>query len=189
MGVYTYSQGEQATAALLNAYSTNGGLVYVSGATVSNVTTADITGFTTAYSQFRVILNMARHSGTGGSTVTMTFRDASSGYSTGYYGGGVDMNYLGTVSSYGARNNGADMPIGSVYSPDGILRAYFDVGGMNSNAVRNTLSGNSYDVAGTRNLAWGFEYAGPRTISPDRIRLTCGVGISGTWQVYGYRTA
>ena len=163
------------------------GLELISSASVSNATTVDITGFTTTYAQFRVIMDLARHSGTGGSTVTMTLRDASSGYSTGYYGGGVDMNYLGTVSSYGARNNGADMPIGAVYAPDSPLRAYFDVGGMNTSTSRTTLSGNSYDVPGTRNLAWGFEYAGGRTLVVDRIRLTCAVGMTGTWQLYGYR--
>lgn len=189
MAIKTFTAGEVLTASDTNTYLANSGLVYVSGASVSNVTTIDVTGFTTGYSQFRVIMNLARHSSVGGSTVTMTLRDASSGYTTGYYGGGVDMNYLGTVSSYGARNNGPDMPIGSVYSTDGLLRAYFDVGGMNTSSTRTTLSGNSYDIPGTRNLAWGFEYAGSRTLVVDRIRLSCAVGMTGTWQLYGYRTA
>jgi hypothetical protein len=189
MAVKTFTAGEVLTAADTNTYLANAGLVYVSSAAVSNVTSFDVTGFTNAYSMFRVVVVMARHTGTGGSTMSATLRDATTGYSTGYYGGGVDANYLGTISSYGARNNGADIPMGSVYSPFAPLRVTFDIGGMNTTSFRPTLTGQSYDVAGTRNLNFGFEYGSTLTLSLDRMRFACAVGMTGNWYLYGYRTA
>ena len=189
MAVKTFTTGEVLTAADTNTYLNNGGLVYVSGATFSNATTVDVTGFTATYSQFRVIYFLTRHSGSGGSAVSATYRDASTGYLTGFYGGGVSSNYLGTVAAYGARNNGADMAMGSVYDANSPNRGWFDVGGMNSTVYRPTLTGSFYDISTSANVSLGYEYAGTRTISPDRIRLTCAVGMTGTWQLYGYRTA
>ncbi len=189
MAVKTFTTGEVLTAADTNTYLNNGGLVYVSGASVSNVTTIDVTGFTTTYKQFRVIYDLTRHSGTAGSLVTAQFRDSSSAYTTGYYGAGVAVSYLAAVTAYEARNNGAEFPIGSVYDNVGPLRGWFDVGGMNTTTVKPTLTGSFYNLALTSNVAAGYEYAGGRTLTIDRIRFTCAVGMTGTWQLYGYRTA
>ncbi len=190
MAIKTFTTGEVLTAADTNTFLANAGLDYVGGASVSNVATIDVTGFTTTYNQFRVVYALTRHSGTGTSAITAQFRDATSGYTTtGYYGAGVTSNFTGTVASYAARNNAADFAVGNVYDNVATERGAFDVGGMNTMAVRPTVSGSVYDTATTAAITYGYEYAGGRTLTIDRIRLSCAVGMTGTWRLYGYRQA
>jgi len=169
--------------------STPPGLEFIASGSPTNVTTIDITGFTTAYQNFRVVFWLTRHSGSGASAITATLRDASTGYNTGYFGGGVSGNYLGTVASFGQRNNGADFSLGTVYDANSPTRVYFDVGGMNTTVYRTNVVGSGYDPSNTQMISFGYEYAGGRTISPDRIRVTCAVGMTGTWHLYGYRNS
>lgn len=189
MAVKTFTTGEVLTASDTNTYLNNGGLVYISSGLPSNVGSFDITGFTSTYTQFRVVMWLTRTTGTGGTAVVATFRDASSGYATGYYGCGFSMNYLGTTGAANARNNAVDFSLGTVYDNVSPMRAYFDIGGMNATTYRPNLTGSLYDETSSANIVFGYEYAGARTLNIDRIRVTCSQNMTGGWTLYGYRTA
>jgi hypothetical protein len=186
MAIKTFTTGEILTAADTNTYLNNGGLVYVSSGSFSNSTSVDITGFTTLYKQFRVVISAGRNSGSGTANILATYRSSSTGLTSNYYGCGFYMNYLGGTGTIGARNNGADMQLADVYNPTTPTMITFDVAGMNTTTFRQTLSGSAYSYAQTANIVFGYDNnAG--TLASDRIRITCTVGMDGFWRVYGYR--
>jgi hypothetical protein len=165
------------------------GLIFVSSGVVTNVTSLDVTGFTSTYTNFRVVLSLWRHSGTGSSDLSATYKNSSTTYTSGYYGAGYSIDYLSAAAAYGARNNGANIPLGAVYDNASPHRCWFDIGGMNTTAYRTTLTGAMYNIPTTANITFGYEYAGGRSIAIDTIRIACAVGVTGYWWVYGYRTA
>lgn len=187
MAVKTFTDGSVLTASDTNTYLTNGGLVYVSGASFSNVATVDVTGFTTTYKTFRMVMNVVRHTGSGNAAVTATYRDATSGMTTsGYYGCGYQLTYLGGAAVTGARNNAADMYLTTVVNQISRNQVIIDISNMNQATVNPCYSGVCYDASQAGPTFLGFECAA-KTLSPDRIRVACTQNITGDWRLYGYR--
>lgn len=185
MAVKTFTTGEVLTASDTNTYLANSGLDYVSGATFSNATTVDITGFTTTYSMYHVMLQVERHTGSGTNAVLATVR-SSSAAGTNYYGASLSANYLGTVAAVFTRNNGTDFYLGDVLSNIYSNYVSFDCGGFGAVGNNFQISGNYYNYPTTASITFGYE-ANDVTKNYDRIRFTCAVGMTGRWQVYGYR--
>jgi hypothetical protein len=188
MAIKTFTTGEVLTAADTNTFLANAGLDYVSGASFSNVTTADVTGFTTAYGTFRLVLNVTRHAGSGNSGVTATMRDATTGMITAYFGAAFQITYLGGTTTTGLRNNGADFYLVTVVNQISRCQVTLDISNMNQASVNPCVAGVTYDGSQTGPAFIGYESTA-KTISPDRIRIACAVGITGTWRLYGYRQA
>ena len=188
MAIKTFTTGEVLTASDTNTYLNNGGLVYVSSGTFTNATTVDITGFVSDYTLFRVFYEAYRHSGTGLSDITATYRNSSTAMTAVYYGCAFYMNYVAGTGAIKARNAGADFYIGDVYTGTGATptRCTFDVGGMNQTTLRPSVSGSFWSYGQTANVVFGYDN-NANNIAPDRIRLSCAVGITGKWRVYGYR--
>lgn len=186
MAIKTFTAGAVLTASDTNTYLTNGGLVYVSAGSFTNATTADITGFTTTYATFRLVINVIRHSGSGNSGVTATMRDATNGMTTGYFGGGYQITYLGGASVVGARNNAADFYLVTVVNQTSRCQITVDISNMNQATTNPCLAGVTYDGSQAGPAYIGYE-SSAKTLSPDRIRIACAVGITGNWRLYGYR--
>jgi hypothetical protein len=186
MAVKTFTTGEVLTASDTNTYLNNGGLVYVSGGTFTNVTTADITGFTTTYKYYRVIIAPYRHSGSGAAIVTATLRTSSGAATGNYYGAGWFVNYLGTSGAYATRNNAADIVLTTVLDNIRMSKTYVEIGNLNATGFYPSVTGQFYDFANAQNTTFGYELANSGNVI-DRIRIACAVGITGDWRVYGYR--
>jgi hypothetical protein len=159
--------------------------VYVSSGSFSNAATADITGFTTTFLFYRVIIDAYRHSGTGSTVVTATLRTSSAAGTGGYYGAGWKTDYLAASGIVAARNNGTDFQIGTVYSQDRTTTTFVDVANVGQATFHPTLSGYYMDTAAAQNVTFGYQLAGSNNI--DRIRIACAVNMTGKWRVYGYR--
>lgn len=171
---------------MMVAAGTPPGLVIVSSGTVSNTTSFNITGFTDSYTQFRIVMSTYRHSGTGGANIDAQFATATQTSATGYYGGGASMNYAGTVAAYGARNNGTSMLVGQLYAQDGVQHSFFEVGGMNSTSLQASISGYFYDFNVSGNVSVGYQCTN-KAYAWDRILVSSGVAMSGSWKLYAYR--
>jgi hypothetical protein len=187
MAIKTFTVGEVLTASDTNTYLANSGLVYVSGATFTNVASFDITGFTNTYTFFQAVLRVFRTSGTGGAGITATVRDASSGYTTnGYFGAGWRVLFNGTSSAVATRNNAADMDVGLVQSSTSPMLSTMQITGMNTTSSQFMITGQHFDPANSGSTTWGFQNTNT-TLSLDRIRFACGVNMTGVWRLYGYR--
>jgi hypothetical protein len=186
MAVKTFTTGEVLTASDTNTYLNNGGLVYVSSGSFTNAATADITGFTTTYLTFRVVINVVRQTGSGTAAVTATLRDSTTGMATGYYGASYTLDYLGGAGVTAARNNGINMGLGSVVNQTSRSQMIIDISNMNQNSVNTCYTGVIYDGSQAGPTMVGYE-SSAKTVAPDRIRLACAQNITGNWRVYGYR--
>ena len=181
MAVYTFTDGEQNSAALMNTYCANGGLVYVTsqtvGSAVSIVTVSNC--FSSTYDNYRVI-----YSGGTGSVNT----------GLGVRVGGVTTNYSHVLfwSSFSATanvdsaNNTASQAnyMGSM-TTNGVFMA-LDVIGPNLAAYTGFFPGmytaNDFGVAiGRHNIATAYTSL---SIVPLSGTIT-----GGTITVYGYRKA
>jgi len=185
MAVKTFTTGEVLTAADTNTYLANSGLVYVSGASFTNATSVDITGFSTTYAMYRVMLKVCRHTGSGTSSILATVR-SSSAAGNNYYGASLSCNYLSVVAAAVPRNNGTDFWLGDVLSNIYSNYVAFDTGGFGAVGNNFQISGNYYNYPTTASITFGYE-ANDVTKNYDRIRFTNAVGMTGKWQVYGYR--
>jgi hypothetical protein len=185
MAVKTFTTGEVLTAADTNTYLANSGLVYVGGNTFTNTTAVDITGFTGTYSMYQVTFKVARHTGSGTNSLVGTVR-SSTAAGTAYYGASLSANYLGTVAATNTKNNGTDFYLGDVLSNTYYNYVTFLTGGFGAVGANFQISGNYYNYPTTANITFGYE-SNDVTKNYERIRITCAVGISGRWQVYGFR--
>lgn len=162
------------------------GLEFVSSGSFSNAATVDVTGFSSTYKAYRVLIAPYRHSGTGATDVTATLRTSGGAATGGYYGAGWYVGFTGGSGAVGARNNGTDMIVGTVFDSNRTTRSFIDVGSVGASGLYPSVTGYYYDFANAYNVSFGYELSNAgNTI--DRIRLACAVNISGEWRVYGYR--
>ena len=182
MPVPDFSPGEVLTAAAMDSI----GLWRVSTGSFSNVGSFDITGFTSTYKNFRVIMNIGRVSGSGGVVVTIRARNASTEYATGYFGAGFRAIFNGTSTVFAAENNGASFQTAPVSTNDAFGPTQMEISGMNTTSQMFAVTGQAYDFANSGGLTFGYQNV-TRTISLDRLRVSCATNISGDWKVYGYR--
>ena len=188
MAIKTFTTGEVLTAADTNTFLANSGLVYVSSGSFTNAASFDATGFTSTYAMFRLVLVVGRHTGSGASDITATVRDATSPYATGYFGASFEASYLATSAVVGARNNGVNFLCGAVNTAGGPNRVFLDVGGMNTTSSKFSISGTFYNFSPAAVTMIGYENTG-LSLNLDRIRFACGVNMTGSWRLYGYREA
>jgi hypothetical protein len=186
VAVKTFTDSTALPASDINTFLANSGLVYVAGASFANVATFDITGFTSTYTIFQAVLRVFRTSGTGGVAITGTVRDASSGYTTGYYGAGWRVLFNGTSSAVATRNNGSDLDLGLIQSSFSPMLSTMTFTGMNSTASEFVMTAQHFDTANSGSTTYGFQNM-TRTLNLDRVRFACATNMSGTWQLYGYR--
>ena len=186
MAIKTFTTGEVLTAADTNTYLANSGLVYVAGATFSNVGSFDATGFTTTYNAFRLVVQVGRHSGTGGVAVVGAFRDSSSAYANGYYGAGWRTNYLGGTAAVGTRNNAVDFEAGTVFDAVVDTGIFMDINGFNTTTRRANIVGSRYDYSDAAFVTFGYNNTNTGK-SLELIRFSCATNVTGRWTLYGYR--
>jgi hypothetical protein len=186
MAVKTFTTGEVLTASDTNTYLANSGLVYVSSGSFSNAATADITGFTSTYKAYRVVIAPYRHTGTGATNVTATLRTSGGAATGGYYGAGWYVSFTGGSGAVGARNNGTDTLVGTVFDQNRITRTFLEISSVGASGSYPSMTGYYYDFANAYNVSFGYELSNAgNTI--DRIRIACANNMTGTWTVYGYR--
>ena len=188
MAVKTFTTGEVLTAADTNTYLANAGLVYVSSGTFTTAATFDITGFTSGYAAFRVVMNGRRVDTTGNANLTGQLVNGTTVRNTGYYAAAGFSNFLGAQGNKANTNNGASFYCGNFDSGlgSGTTGGFstFDIIGMTDAVFHAT--GLAFDPGNAQQIYWGAVHNVSET--NDKIRVTASAGtISGTWRLYGYR--
>lgn len=181
MGVYTYTAGEKNTAALMNAYAVNGGLVYVTsttvGSAVSSVTVSNC--FSSTYDNYRI--TFVGGNASVGSNLNMTINGStgSTYLTTGYFmtPGTATMNAYApaatTVWVAGPQNTTRQAIVIDIFQPFATQQTFGRTSGL------GTTSFYDFGLADTNSASsTGF------TFSPASGTLT-----GGTITVYGYRKA
>jgi hypothetical protein len=182
MAVKTFTTGEVLTAADTNTYLNNGGLVYVSSGAFTGAATFDITGFSSTFDYYKLILK-AQRTTVGSCNLTFqlvngsTVRNGANYYYAGYYvrhtgtSGVAFSGGLQTSAIFGAADSAAK----------GIFT--FELMGM-TDVFQYT---GSYVMTGNvDNVMMG----GERLVADtnDKIRVTTSTAlVTGNWRLYGYR--
>ena len=190
MAVYTITQGEKITASILNTYAMNSGLVYIGQGSFSAAATFDITGFSSSYFSYRVIMNGRRVDTVGNATLTAQLVSGTTVRNTGYYAAAGYSNYLGAQGNKANTNNGASFYCGNFDSGlgSGVAGGFstFDCMGLTSSVF--VAQGTAWDPGNAQQIYWGTTHNVSET--NDKLRVTASAGtISGTWRLYGYREA
>jgi hypothetical protein len=161
--------------------ATASGLTLISsttiGSAVSSVTVSN--AFNSTYDNYRIIVS----GGVGSTTQNFSLQLGST--TTGYYWGGANFNFSGTVTGIGLANTSSFTQFGVMGT--GILNAIGDI--SNPNLAKITIVQGSYCVPTAGNSA--FYYAGFLNDTTQYTAFTLtGVGGStmtgGTIKVYGY---
>ena len=187
MGVYTYSQGEQATAALMNAYSTNGGLVYVTQTALSSTTNIN-NCFSATYDAYRLVITTNTFGGGAANIFLQMTANGTPNTTAANYVWVGNEQYVTSfpLVTFGSNGVTAYWTIGRVDSTRQQATAVVDI--INPFATQNT----SFQAYYTDAITFG-RTGGGLTVntSYDGVRLY----INGTpsWtgfaRVYGYRQA
>lgn len=185
MAIKSFSSGEILTASDTNSYLNNGGLVYISGGTLSGAATNFASVFNSTYRDYRVVLTGSLSAATDfcvqflvGTTPTTT----SYWYAyTGLSGGNAAANQNGQNTNpcrTGASATGAGDTFSlsmDVFAPNIASVTYFTA--QSSNQQSDDFRARS--GAGSCNVSTQFD--GIRFLSAG------GQTISGTVKIYGYR--
>ena len=158
------------------------GLVFLSSGSFNNVGSFDVTGFSSTYTEFLVVIN---GNGVSNTTLNGVLYDGSTQLNSQYYGGGVYGSYTGTTGSLFANSGASSFYVGRF---DATYRG-------NTSMVFNRTSGAmpNWNMQGfDSNNFYGFAGGGFRnsTATWDRIRISgVSFNITGVWRLYGYRNA
>lgn len=180
MGYPVFASGDVLTAADMNAV----GMWKADGATFTGATTFDVTGFSSNYNRYRLMIQTRRVDTTGMGTFVAKLHNGGTPISTGYYEGTASFSYLGTVASAYTRNNGSDWVFGNSDSAFAQSLWTYDLAGNSTLGLTFVMSGASvgeakgYNGGGMNNTSSAF----------DRIRITYDYGThTGRWILYGYK--
>lgn len=190
MGVYTYSQGEQATAALLNAYSTNGGYVYVGGGSFASSANTDFDNvFSSTYDQYRALINLTAVS--ANNVLYLRFINTAGNVDTTLNYDWQLLEYYQTtvVASQSMADNG--FRIGYAYTTPGFAAITIDFFNPNV-ATRTNVIVQETSPSGTTFVLGDDTKAHFRQTTQFRgFRLlsTGGATVTGTCQIMGVRKA
>ena len=182
MPVPDFSPGEVLTAAAMDSI----GMWKVADGTFTDAASFDVTGFTSTYTNFRLVLNVGRHSGAGGAAITARARTAGSEYATNYFGAGWRVIFNGTSSAVGTRNAGTDFDAGLIQSAASQMLSTLEITGMNTTAREFMVTAHHFDPANSGSTTYGYQCTN-LTLSLDRIRFSCGTNMTGNWKLFGYR--
>ena len=184
MAVKTFAVGEVLTASDTNTYLNNGGLVYVSSATigsgVSSVTVSN--AFSTTYDNYRILIT--DFSMSSASNVNFQLRVGGTTATTAYYWAGVYMSYSSTTvnGEYGA--NTTAWVLGYSDGPDNSL--IFEV------AMPYLATQTHYTISHGNPSFWGTKagyHATTTSYTDFVVTPSAGTMTGGTIAVYGYRKA
>lgn len=187
MAVKTFTSGEVLTASDTNTYLNNGGLVYITQATVSAVANTGTTFdgvFSSTYDNYRIVM-----AGLFGSTTTQTlqfqFRAAGpTTMATGYYLGGYYCTFGGAAGTQ-SQNNGAYWWFNNVNNSGAKCGGFMEL--QLPNSATSGIHTAQWQIF--NNDAW-VSYGGQHgtaTSATGFIVTTPSGTFSGTIAVYGYR--
>ena len=182
MPVPDFSPGEVLTASAMDSI----GMWRVGGGTFTNAASFDVTGFTSTYTNFRLVMNVGRASGAGGAAIAGRARTVSSEYNTNYFGAGWRVIFNGTSSAVGARNAGTDFDAGLVQNVESPMLSTLEITGMNTTAKQFMITAHHFDPVNSGSTTYAYQCQ-ELTLNLDRIRFTCSVNMSGNWKLFGYK--
>lgn len=180
MAIKTFAVGELATAADVNTYLANSGLVYVSSGSFTTASSFEATGLTNDYTYFKLVFSA--NTSTTANYQAVLYNGATARNSL-YYAGVGFAAYDNTVGGANSSNNASFFYAGqgtSAYRSQTVIefrrktseQFTFTLQAFEANTFRSIHS------AGFRNATDAF----------DRIRITPSAGTAtGEWRLYGYR--
>ena len=189
MAIKTFTTGEVLTAADTNTYLANSGLVYVAGGALSSTATNFAGCFTSAYRDYRIVIDSVALSGAGDIYMQMlsgTTPDTSSNYfwyqnGIGHNGAAQNSNGGPTASAYTGININYGGPVGGAavldcFAPTLAVITYFT-------STANGYNGVYYNRTGGSVLNIQAGYDGIRFLTFSAVTM------SGNVSIYGYRKA
>ena len=183
MAIQTFTAGQILTAADTNTYLNNGGLVYITQATIgSAVASAAVAGcFSSTYENYKIIVN-----GGVGSTV-QAIGLSLTGSATGYYGSTIVAAYNSASASNNGMDNTASWSFAGVSGPN---NNYLDVDVLGPNLAKTTAASGAYiNPATNGNGGWFSGFHNSTTQFTGFTITVGGTMTGGTITVFGYRKA
>ena len=179
MAIKTFTTGEVLTASDTNTYLANSGTQYVSSGTFAGVGSFDVTGFSSTYDAYELVVMASGNN----STVTAQIYSGATVRNTLYYGGSFYIDFSGASGNQNSANGSINFPFcicnttiptinkatisGIGTNKFGIVYQHFQ--GQNSRAVFGGFScyaaANSFDMircTGTTNLTGSYSLTGFR---------------------------
>lgn len=176
----TFTVGQILTASQMNAV----GLWRINGASFTGATTFDVTGFTSDYSLYRLIIRTRRVDTAGAGTLIAQVRNGSTPITTGYYQGSAKFTYAGVITSEYLRNSGSNFLLAS--SDSFTTNSFYAYDITSTNSAGFSFTGNGYYAGAAYSLSNAGAVAA--TTAPDNIRCSYDYGThTGLWELYGYR--
>lgn len=172
---FPYSSGDVLTATDLNASS---GLVLVGTANFSAVTSVDITGFSSTFQMYRLLLNGEGDS--GNLSVAAKMYNGGTAISANYYSAAGYVNTTGGVGHWDDRDNASEWNFVN-FSNSTMTMASYDIYYTNNS---ERVGFNGLYFSGTSPMIYVGGSHGAATF--DRIRLIAASNMSGRWRLYGY---
>lgn len=175
-----------ATGDVLNASDMNAvGLWQAGSGSFSAAASFDVTGFSADYSYYRLIFSAKRADSNSTSVLYAQLVNGATVRNTAYYASAFFTSYLGTTGVGYTADNAANFVIGfSTFTGSGV--SSFDIFGVNSNYM--SLTGTAWDYSNARQYLIGAQHDVSET--NDKLRITPSAGtVTGSWRLYGYRTA
>ena len=163
----------------------NSGLVYVSSGTVTAATSFQITGFSSTYSRYRLILQLQRTDAVGGTTVYAQLYNGATQRASAYYASAFFSSYIGTTGVGYTSNNSSNF---FIFNADSGTSGGHGLGSYDISGTTSTfnINGQFWDVQNARSYMLSSYHNVVET--NDRLQLTASTGqLSGLWKLYGYR--
>jgi len=128
MAVKTFGS-EVLTSSDVNTYLTNSGLVYVSSGTISASNSFDITGFSSTYKYYRLVMSMKRADSNAASVLYCQAANGATVRTTNYYASAFFTGYTGATGVGYTSSNASNFVIGFCwYTGSGVTSV--DIGGV-----------------------------------------------------------
>jgi hypothetical protein len=160
------------------------GLWKVADAAFTGATTFDVTGFSSTYTEYRLVIRTRRVDVAGSGTFTGQIRSSGTPITTGYFQGSARFTYLGVIASEYLRNNQSNFVFGA--SDSFGVPSIFSYDISATSGVGFTFTGGGYFTGQAYQLSSGGAVASGTAF--DRIRMSFDFGThSGTWELFGYK--
>jgi hypothetical protein len=192
MAIKTFTTGEVLTASDTNTYLNNGGLVYITNTAFTTATSFSLPNdtFTGTYRNYKLIVQITGV--TSDANFTLKLRAGGSDNSTAVYAYAMPgYTYAGSASNSFAESQ-TSFVVGE--SDSSIVRYFLTMDIIAPQAATNTYFTGSYNFlnkAATASVArlGNMQYAGATQFDSLSFISSVASSITGTYAVYGYRTA
>ena len=178
MAVKTFAAGDVLTASDTNTYLNNGGLVYITGASLTGTTANFDNCFSSTYDNYQIVL-----SGTGstvGNVINCQLRTGSGNeaLSSYYWGGWYALYGSGTLTGEGATTSVTQWRVGEMTSTGGAmimdvlmpnLAAYTSFFSIHQDYANYSRQHNGYKATTTQYTGIGFIFSGTSWAGSIRI--------------------